>query len=1314
MKKIVCKIITALMCLVSIPVLTTYADSTTPAIYTDTNALLEDFRDETIYFVITTRFYDGDISNNTYCWDGTAINDGDEPWRGDFKGLIEKLDYIKSLGFTAIWITPVAENASGYDYHGYHAINFKKVDKRYESDDCTYQDLIDAVHEHGMKIIQDVVFNHTGNFGEENLYPIFTKDEDADPSDIDECMIPNYDYIPKDYHSLTPDRQYYSRLNNLKNLDGNNNDKNNIYHHHGDFNWDDYTCQLAQIAGDCVDLNTENPYVYKYIVDAYGKYIKMGVDAFRVDTVRHMSRLSLNKGYITQLNDIYNQVHNTTGEGNFFMFGEVCTRYNTVWYREVPALSTPFYTWKESKEYPWIDDENDPEAYITNMESAQQHYLDNDKDDIASQPTSTNAFLTDNTYHTPDHSMASGLNVIDFPMHWNFKTAKSAFNVAVSSDKYYNDATYNVVYVDSHDYAPDGAPESLRFNQSQETWAENLDLMFTFRGIPCLYYGSEIEFQKGKTIDKGPNIALADSGRAYFGDKIEGNIDAVDFAKYTNAEGNIKETLNYPLSLHIQRLNRLRAAIPALRRGQYSVSDISSSNIAFKRRYTDEITDSFVLVAISGNATFKNIPDGRYCDAITGNVKYVNNGTLTAEVSNKADMRVYVLDTELTKSPGMVAGESNYLSGGSQVVVIDNPVTGLSLEQKNITVELGETAKIKATVTPSNATEKVITWKSTDEKVVKIDNGVVIPVSQGTADIIVSTVNGLSASTSVKVTASGIQPEKVELNAGETELTIGESFEASAIISPADTTNQTIKWESSDSNIAKVKDGVITAKSIGTACIKATAVNGVSAALTVTVKSKVVTGDVMYFEKPESWSNSIKCYIWNDTYTNSGWPGVSMEEYSDGIYVIEYPADKTELNVIFNDGSNQTGDLKAVVNGYYNKDGYVKTDSLEKIEVEKVVVSDQSVEMKLDEEKKLSASVLPENADNKKIVYSTSDSKVIKVEKDGTLKPENAGSAEIYCTANNGIVSKITVNVKSDSNQEVIQNKINITSFENNATDNSLLKGGSVKYIVKAESTNGLPLEYRFYYEDGTNKNIIKEYDSVNEVVFTPENTGKYNIYCDVKDSEGNTVQAVIKGLYVHNENETPDIPEELRIEQFNTGKASGKAKVGSKIVLSAVAAGGYDGYMYKFAYKYKGKVTDISDYGKSSEVTWKIKHSGKYNLYIYIKDGIGNVVSKQIKNYTVKKKTIKIKSVLPDIKSAKSAKGKKIQINTIATGGYGTLKYKYTYKLNGKMVKICNYKKNSKVSWTIPKKGTYTLYVYVKDSDNQVVKKTLKYNVKK
>ena len=89
-----------------------------------------DFRDETIYFAMTTRFYDGDPQNNVYCWDGVN-NINDPEWRGDFKGLIDKLDYIKALGFTAVWITPIVENGSGLDYHGYHALDFSKIDHRY-------------------------------------------------------------------------------------------------------------------------------------------------------------------------------------------------------------------------------------------------------------------------------------------------------------------------------------------------------------------------------------------------------------------------------------------------------------------------------------------------------------------------------------------------------------------------------------------------------------------------------------------------------------------------------------------------------------------------------------------------------------------------------------------------------------------------------------------------------------------------------------------------------------------------------------------------------------------------------------------------------------------------------------------------------------------------------------------------------------------------------------------------------------------------------------------------------------------------------
>lgn len=624
---------------------TTPEESTTPG---EVDPNRTDFRDETIYFLMTTRYYDGDSSNNVHCWDdGQAGNpDSDPAWRGDFKGLIEKLDYIKALGFTAIWITPVVENASGYDYHGYHAIDFSKVDSRYESSDVTYQDLIDAVHAKDMKIIQDIVLNHTGNFGETNLLPMFEKSGDLGSV---ACMKVREDSnLPSNYESLQPGEQYQARLALMKNTDGINHDTQNIYHHYGNFNWDDYSSQLAQIAGDCVDLNTENPIVYNYLVDCYTNYINMGVDGFRIDTAKHISRLTFNEVFLDAFME--------AGGDDFFMFAEVCSRDRNVWYRDNPNLSTPFYTWDESKDYAWSDTDA-----AWNVALTEQHY--NDNSSTATQPTSNNAFLNGNTYHTPDYSMSSDLSVIDFPMHWNFEDARSAFRTAVNGDQYYNDATWNVTYVDSHDYAPDCAPENQRFAKSQDTWAENLNLMFTFRGIPCIYYGSEIEFMKGASIDVGPNAPLSTTGRAYFGDYIEGSVNVTGFAEYNNATGKIAETLSHPLSLHIQRLNKIRAAIPALRKGQYSTQGVSG-DLSFKRRYTNtsEGVDSFVCVSITDGATFTGVPNGRYVDAITGNVKNVTNGTLTIEGTSKGNMRVYVLDTALTPAPGKIGVAGTYLN----------------------------------------------------------------------------------------------------------------------------------------------------------------------------------------------------------------------------------------------------------------------------------------------------------------------------------------------------------------------------------------------------------------------------------------------------------------------------------------------------------------------------------------------------------------------------------------------------------------------------------------------------------------------------
>ena len=586
-----------------------------------------DMREETIYFVITTRFYDGDKGNNVHCWDdGKANNpDSDPAWRGDFKGLAQKLDYIKALGFSAIWITPVVDNASGYDYHGYHAFDFSTVDPRYESSDFTYQDLIDAAHEKDIKIVQDVVWNHTSNFGEAFLSPMFTKEyKDLKDLETADCLklIPD-SVLAKaypNYNSMKPEAQYPARIDAMKE---DRLETNHYYHHDKSLSYGSYTEQTGQMAGDCVDINTENPVVADYLNETYMGYVNMGVDCFRLDTEKHINRWTLNNAYFP----VYNKVE------NFYIFGEVCARYHGAFNEGGASDSCFFYTWKEDGGATWSSD------WKANYDAAVAHFGKYQTRDESWN--SNNAFLNGITYHTPDYSKANGTGVIDFPMHWAYTTAGQAYGTALASDKYYNDATWNVVYVDSHDYSPDQS-QTVRYNGGTAAWAENWSLMFTFRGIPCVYYGSEIEFQKGMVIDVGPNAALSTTGRAYFGDNIEGSVSASDFSKYT-ASGKVQQTLESPLAKHLSKLNAIRRAVPALQKGQYTTSSSHvSGNMAYIRRYTGEGIDSLALVTVSGGATFKGIPNGKYIDAVTGDVQNVTNGTLTANCSGQGNLRVYV------------------------------------------------------------------------------------------------------------------------------------------------------------------------------------------------------------------------------------------------------------------------------------------------------------------------------------------------------------------------------------------------------------------------------------------------------------------------------------------------------------------------------------------------------------------------------------------------------------------------------------------------------------------------------------------------
>jgi glycosidase len=451
----------------------------------------------------------------------------------------------------------------------------------------------------------------------------------------------SYEEIP----SSKGDAQYQARLMTMKNDKIDTDDQGKLYHHYGIFQWESYYVREGQMAGDCVDLNTENPAVAEYIRNCYINYINMGVDGFRIDTMKHISRLTMNREFIPQFKE--------AGGDDFFMFGEGCVLRNEVWNAGMPGISVPFYTWnanssKSDASYTWGKNAKDAAA---NLAMAKTHFDDNT---AGVQLTSNNAFLNGNEYRTPDYSKASGLHMIDFYMHHKFKDAGSAFSVADEEDRYFNDATYNVTYVDSHDYGPnEGGYLYTRFSGGTQAWAGNFNLMFTFRGIPCVYYGSEVEFQKDMQIEpftNGNKVPYARSGRAYFGDHLEGTVTATDFSEYT-ASGTVADTLNHELAQHVMRLNQIRRAVPALQKGQYS-KDKCSGGVAFKRRFVDKEKgiDSFVLVAINGSATFSGVPNGTYVDLVTGDTK--SGSTITTGSIGDGNMRVYVLQNETAKAYG--------------------------------------------------------------------------------------------------------------------------------------------------------------------------------------------------------------------------------------------------------------------------------------------------------------------------------------------------------------------------------------------------------------------------------------------------------------------------------------------------------------------------------------------------------------------------------------------------------------------------------------------------------------------------------------
>lgn len=121
---------------------------------------------DVLYLITPDRFANGDPSNDNHPDMREKSNRSFKGGRhgGDIAGIIKNLDYIKSTGFSAIWLNPVLENnQTEYSYHGYSITDFFKVDPRFGSND-SYLDLVKNCHEKGLKVIMDMIVNHCGSF----------------------------------------------------------------------------------------------------------------------------------------------------------------------------------------------------------------------------------------------------------------------------------------------------------------------------------------------------------------------------------------------------------------------------------------------------------------------------------------------------------------------------------------------------------------------------------------------------------------------------------------------------------------------------------------------------------------------------------------------------------------------------------------------------------------------------------------------------------------------------------------------------------------------------------------------------------------------------------------------------------------------------------------------------------------------------------------------------------------------------------------------------------------------------------------------
>ena len=293
--------------------------------------------DENFYFVMADRFDNGNTGNDRGGLGDDPLVSGFDPTRkgfyngGDLQGLLRRIDYVRGLGTTSIWLTPSFKNKAvqledgpSAGYHGYWITDFTQIDPHLGTN-ADLRTLVDAAHQRGMKVYFDIITNHTADvigYAEGARRPYVSKDVEPyrtaagrpfdDRDYAGRRTFPplsptvSFPYTPV----LDPaerDLKVPAWLNDVT-----------LYHNRGDTTFAGENSLYGDFFG-LDDLFTEHPRVVRGMTDVYKKWIAdFGIDGFRIDTMRHV-----NDEFWQQFGPEVLRFARTQGKSEFFMFGEV-------------------------------------------------------------------------------------------------------------------------------------------------------------------------------------------------------------------------------------------------------------------------------------------------------------------------------------------------------------------------------------------------------------------------------------------------------------------------------------------------------------------------------------------------------------------------------------------------------------------------------------------------------------------------------------------------------------------------------------------------------------------------------------------------------------------------------------------------------------------------------------------------------------------------------------------------------------------------------------------------------------------------------